>query len=74
MLQRGLMMTEPKRCCENQIQFVIVYTNDKIISVCQKHSKQYEYRRGVKWIFDYVTKKELTPKEVFGNSEDDDTP
>ena len=57
-------MTEPKRCCNNPIQFVIVYANDKTISVCLKHSKAFEYRRNVKWIFDYVTKKELTHDEV----------
>ena len=59
-------MSEPKRCCEKPVKFVIVYVNDKIISVCDYHSKRFEYRRNVKWIFDYLTKKELTQEQAFG--------
>ncbi len=60
-------MTEPKRCCSNPVQFIIVYTNDKVISVCLKHSKAFEYRRNARLIFDYVTKKELSKEEAFGD-------
>jgi len=60
-------MTDPKRCCSNPVQFVIVYTNDKIISVCLKHSKAFEYRRNAKLIFDFVTNKELSREEAFGD-------
>ena len=60
-------MNSPKRCCTNPVQFVIVYANDKINSVCLKHSKAFEYRRNAKWIFDFITKKELTREEAFGD-------
>lgn len=58
-------MTEPKRCCKNPIKLVILYNNDKIISVCNSHSKHFEYQRDIKAIFDYITKKELTHDEAF---------
>lgn len=59
-------MSTPKRCCNNPVQLVIVYDNDDVISVCYKHSQAFEYQRSVKWIFDYVTKKELNREEAFG--------
>lgn len=58
-------MTEPKRCCDNPIKFVIVYNSGKIIVICQKHSTQFEYQRGIKKIFDYKTKNQLTIQEAF---------
>lgn len=61
-------MSDPKRCCSNPVHFIIVYTNDQIISVCLKHSQAFEYRRNARLIFDYVTKKELSREEAFGDS------
>ncbi len=58
-------MGEHKRCCKNPVKLVIVYNNEKIIFVCEGHSKNIEYQRDVKAVFDYITKKELTPNGAF---------
>jgi len=58
-------MTEPKRCCGKPVKLVIRYDNEQLIFVCQDHSKKFEYQRGVKAIFDYKTKKQLTTQEAF---------
>ena len=56
---------EPKACCDQPIKFVVVYETGKIIAVCQDHSEEFEYRRGVKTIFDYKTKNKITPQDAF---------
>ena len=56
---------EPKSCCDQPIKFVVVYETGQIIAVCQDHSEKFEYRRGVKTIFDYKTKNEIIPQEAF---------
>lgn len=66
MLKRGLSkMSEPKSCCDQPIKFVIVYENAQIIAVCHEHSQKFEYQRGIKAMFDYETKREITPQEAF---------
>ncbi len=55
-----------RRCCKKPIKLIIVYESNQIISICQEHSEKFEYRRSIKWIIDYQTKKDLTPEEAFG--------
>lgn len=61
-----------RRCCKNTAKYIIVYEDIKnnkthnVFTVCQEHSEKFEFRRSVKWIFDYKTRKELTPEEAFG--------
>lgn len=54
-----------RRCCKKPMKLIIVYDSNDIITVCQEHSEKFEYRRNVKWIFDYKTRKELTIQEAF---------
>ena len=58
-----------RRCCKKPIKLIIVYESNEIITVCQEHSEKFEYRRSVKWVFDYLTRKELTFEEAFNVTE-----
>lgn len=59
-----------RRCCKKPPKFIIVYNTKKpktfdAIVVCQKDSEHLAFRTSVKWIFDFKTRKELTPEEAF---------
>lgn len=60
---------EPKSCCDKPIKIIVLYETGQIIAVCQSHSENFEYRRGVKTIFNYKTKTEITSQEAFSSPE-----
>lgn len=54
-----------RKCCDKDSKYIIGYNQNDIYFVCKEHSQYLPYQTGVVMIFDYETKKELQPTEVF---------
>lgn len=53
-----------KSCCDGVPEFIIYYENNTAFTVCKEDSKKSEYKTGIDFVLNFITKKEI-PLEEF---------
>ena len=61
-----MMSAEIMGCCENSTEWIFLYENGEIYSICQTHFNSIAHRCLVKKVINFRTKKDYTPDEIFG--------
>ena len=56
-----------KQCCESDPSWIFVYNDGSILTLCQNHVKNKEYKIGVEEVININTQESFSPGQFFGD-------